>query len=269
MQARFLRSLMRVGASAQDLANQYGEALGGRVNELLRLDEMYRVACSLELPEEVQAAVRNPRTFNSSVLDRIIGAPSARKLLGITFNPDGTFKGVNQQHFHKIFSKVVADIANNEKNTRTLHNVEQLESYLGEIGAKAAPKASKPFSSHDIGAYPAGGASATKPPSTVTRKPIRQAKRSVIPRDAKCYLPDQRTLDVFDELKKRLTIEEHPNASAVMFRILLELAVERYLTKTGRIAQLIAKAREKDKKPPTRRDSRATGQSSSHSSRSS
>jgi len=83
-------------------------------------------------------------------------------------------------------------------------------------------------------------AKTAKPKAKPTRK-----QTTVIPKGYKCNVPDRRTKQVFEELR-HLKVEDFPNAAAVMLRILLELAVDRYMHKTGLLDLLVQKFRDKD-----------------------
>lgn len=71
--------------------------------------------------------------------------------------------------------------------------------------------------------------------------------KSVIPKSLKCFCQDTRTEAIHAEMR-RLDVAKHPNASAVLLRLLLEFSVSLYLDTTGHIKPLLDKAKA-DKKP--------------------
>lgn len=248
MQARFYRRLADEGMTAADLAAQYG-GTPGEVAGFLRLDAAYTLACMMNLPDDVRTAVHNPRDFNASAFQRILDVPKARDRLGIEFDEDGRIAGkVAKDAFEKGFSRILSDIARGNKNTRSLNKAEDIENYIDEIKDDLPDKRQKgSFIPADF-AKPTSGATLAKSPpprKKVAQKP--QRSKSVIPRGVKCELKSVRIKDIFNELRD-LDVETKVNASAVLFRILLELCVGHYLDKTKLIQPLLDKAK-KDRRP--------------------
>ena len=56
MQARFFRQLLERGLTTDDLVQSYGVTVG-QIQDWIRADAVYRLACSLDFPEEVKAKV--------------------------------------------------------------------------------------------------------------------------------------------------------------------------------------------------------------------
>lgn len=248
MQARFYRRLADDGMSAADLAAEYG-GTPSEVAEFLRLDSAYTLACLMELPDDVRAAVHNPRDFNASVFQRILDDPKARERLGIEFDGDGrVFGKVAKDAFERGFSRILSDIARGKKDTRSLNKAEDIGKYIDEIADDLPDKTQKgSFAAADFATLASTAAPAKAPP---LRKRAAQAPRlskSVIPRGVKCELKSVRINELFNELRD-LDLERHVNASAVLFRILLELCVGHYLDRTKLIQPLLDKGK-KDRKP--------------------
>jgi hypothetical protein len=223
MQARFYRRLADNGMSAADLAAQYGGT-----------------------PGEVAGFLRD---FNASAFQRILDVPKARDRLGIEFDEDGRIAGkVAKDAFEKGFSRILSDIARGNKNTRSLNKAEDIEKYIEEIKDDLPDKKQKgSFVPADF-AKPTSAAAPVKSPSPRKKAAQKlQRSRSVIPRGVKCDLKSERINDIFDELRD-LDVETKVNASAVLFRILLELCVGHYLDRTKLIQPLLDKAK-KDKRP--------------------
>lgn len=256
MKARFYRSLAETGLTVEQLAKQYG-GKASDIADMLRLDEMYTVACRLELPKEVAEVVRNPRAFKATHLERILGFATARQLLGVEYAEDGKVRGKgNQATFVKAYSQIISDIAMNEIDSRTINKAEEAEQYVRKVLGSAPPNnKGGVFNMEDVlttSKRPAAPSPASEAARTIKPKQKQKQKQTtVIPRGYKCGVSDRRTREVFDELR-RLKVEEFPNAAAVMLRILLELSVDRYMHKTGALDALVKKFREKD--PNKRKD---------------
>jgi hypothetical protein len=246
MQARFYRTLSTGGSSASDIAERYGST-PGKVAEFLRLESAYDLACRIELPDATRAKIHDPRKFVVSTLQRILDTPKARDALGIEFDDNGMIAGrVHPDDFKRAYARILADIASEKINTRTTNKKEDVERYLSQIEDVLPDKKKKgSFTLDDFkGPTTQPKSKPTPAPKRTTRKRPRSA--SLIPSGTACRLSNERINEIFDELRK-LKLEKHPNASAVLFRILLELSIGHYLDKTKKIQPLLAAAQAKGK----------------------
>lgn len=246
MQARFYRSLAASGLSLQQMASEYGETPSG-IAHFLRIDSMYRAACNIDLPEDVRDVVHDPRSFPASVLRRLIDVPKTREFLGIEFDENGDLAGrIQKDEFAKGLRRILADIARKAIDTRKLNKTEEIEQYLKGFGGDT-PNTSKrgTFTADTVGSASSSsaGTDAPQPKPKAPAAGSRQAapSKSVVPKGVKCTLSDPRIKEVFAELKS-LKVDEYPNASAVMLRMVLELCLSNYLDKTGKIQPAITKS---------------------------
>src|SRR5438270_1750403 len=58
MQARFYRQLLERGLTPDDLVQSYGVTVG-QIQDWIRADAVYRLACSLDFPDDVKTKVQN------------------------------------------------------------------------------------------------------------------------------------------------------------------------------------------------------------------
>jgi uncharacterized protein len=256
MQARFYRKYADEGQSVEDMAKLYGTP-ASEIAKFLRLDSIYKIACALKLPDDVREKVQNPRDFEPATLQRILDVPKAREVLGIGFGDDGSLTGhVTKEAFEKGFVRILSDTTRNTVNTRTLNKAEDVEKYLGQIAGDLPDikKEKGKFTGQDF------DSKATPKPAQAAnnngkkKKPKFKVSVSVIPPGIKCRVSSSRIKDIFDELHS-LPLEKKPNASAVLFRILLEMSLGHYLHKT-QPQLLLARAKQegkpKDWFPPLR-----------------
>lgn len=181
-----------------------------------------------------------------STLQRLLDTPTARDVLGIDFDANGAITGkVTQEEFRKGFTKILSDIVSDKLNTRTINKKEDVERYLASIKGDLPDKKKKgSFNAADFEEK-----STTAPARLTPTPPKRSGPRqsaSVIPTGVKCRVKNARITEVFDELRG-LRLDKNPNASAVLFRILLELCTGHYLDKTKKIQPLLAAAQKKNK----------------------
>jgi hypothetical protein len=244
-QARYYKTLVREGMSLKRVAEQYG-GTAGEIAEALRINALYEMACGLDLPDEIRAKVHNPREFPATVLTRLFGAPAIRELLGVEFSDEGTVKGkIHPDEFRRVYTRILTEIASGEADSRVLDKVPDMLEWVKGLGSDLPdPKRKGSFDPGDIAAGKAvvGGAkAATFAPAKAARAPRKS--KSVVPTGTRCTVADDRIRDIFEELK-RLPVETLRNSSAVMMRILLDLAVGHYMSKTGKVKPIIAAERE-------------------------
>jgi hypothetical protein len=249
MQARFYRKYADEGQSVEEMARLYGTP-AAEITRFLSLDSVYKIACTLKLPDDVREKVQNPRTFEPNTLQRILDVSKAREALGIEFDENGIVEGsVTKAAFEKGLVRVLTDIGRNEQNTRTLNKSEDVEKYIGKI-AKDLPDKKRDkgkFSGKDFDSKAPSKPAVAANGASKKKKPPFRLSPSVVPSGTKCRVSSSRIKDIFDELRS-LPLETKPNASAVLFRILLELCVGHYLHKTNQLQPLLDKAK-KEKKP--------------------
>jgi ParB-like chromosome segregation protein Spo0J len=70
MQARFYKVKLDEGMSVQDIVNYYGISQSDVISAL-KMDEMYNLACTLDLDDSVMEVVRSPRNFPITNLERL------------------------------------------------------------------------------------------------------------------------------------------------------------------------------------------------------
>ena len=85
--AKFCKQLVDSGMTVKEIADE-SAIPASEINDLLQLDEMYAIACNLDLPEEIEKQVHNPRKFPTTILYRIYRNTKAAKFLGIEFDSD-------------------------------------------------------------------------------------------------------------------------------------------------------------------------------------
>lgn len=246
-QARFYRTLLEQGKSVSDICENFG-LTEGELSDFLKLDTLYQMACSLDLPEDVQKKVENPRKFPITNLERFMDSQSGRDFLAIESDAKYGFKGnVSASEFKKGFTKVVTDVAEGRVTSRDLNDAKAIKTYLKEIKDYAPNKQNKgSFKAHDLIKKPEKP-SDIQPTKQKRTGGSRTSKRLFLS-DLKCGVDNQRIHDVFNELR-RFKINEYPNSVAVMIRVLLELTSSHFIHHSGKTSELIQECDPKKKKP--------------------
>lgn len=246
MQSSFYSALLRNGITIDDLSGAYNVPRLDIIQSL-RLYKMYQIACGLDLPDEVAQIVHNPRQFKATTLQRFYERPVGQKFLGITLsNEDADISGViDENEFKKGYKKVVTDIATGKVDSRRLNKTEQVKKYISAFTQQETPDLSKKGNFTSDTLLKAEGAEKTV--SGTIRKAIRRPKRKpmgLISSDSSCEVNNQRINDTFNELRT-LPVAKYPNATAVLFRSLLEMALSHYLHACGDLYIIIDEEKQK------------------------
>ena len=230
MQASFYKNLIRNGVTIEGLSSEYNVPKL-KIIESLRLYRMYQIACILGLPDEVAQIVHNPREFDATTLKRFYEHKVGMEFLGISLNDGDDIVGaIDEDEFKKGYKKIVTDIATGKVNSRTLNKREDVQKYIARIPKQERPDLSKKgsFTSDTL----LGGTGKEAVEGIVKRgKAVRRPKRKpsgLIPDNSSCDVNNQRVNDTFNELRT-LKVAKYPNATAVLFRSLLEMALSHYL----------------------------------------
>lgn len=249
-QARYVHSLRTAGMTLDNLAATTGFAKGELLKNF-RTHTMYEIANSLKLDEKTNATVRDPRKFNTSTLERVIGSPRMREFLGIQFDSDGKVVGsVHPEDFKKAYKKIIQDIVDGEIDTRKLNNDKGVRSYISTHLGNVRPKRNGSFNSVTL----LGQTEEGKAPSPALKaKPKTKAEKQIpylIPKSLKCGLQMPRIAEVLSELQK-LKVDGFENAVAVLLRIFIEMSISHYLESTRSMKTLVARLNKDGKKPNT------------------
>lgn len=247
MQARFYRQLLELKVTPDELVQKYGVSQAD-LQKYVQADAVYRLACSLDFPEAVKTQVQDTRQFPLSTLERLVTSQPVREFLQLKPDPNQVLVSTaKSDEFLKAFRRIVEDVATGKVDSRKANDEPAIRKYVEDIAAvkpKSGGKGKFALRDHLSQTEKPSG-----PVSTQPTKPRNGSKsKSVLPKSLKCFCQDTRTEAIHAELR-RLDVAKHPNASAVLLRLLLEFSVSLYLDTTGNIKPLLDKAKA-DKKPP-------------------
>lgn len=242
MQASFYFTLVRDGTSVSDVAAKFG-LNAAEVKNALSAYNLYQMACRLPTSQNVAERVRNPRKFSLTTLTRVFETPAGRKFFGVEFTEDGTVRGtIHPDEFKKGFLRLVAEVATDKIDSRSLNSPSDIARHLGSFSASEKPDLTRK-GSFDSKTFLAG----TPPPFGPTPKSKAKAKptrlsRGLIPAHTSCNISNSRVRNLLGELT-RLSPEKFPNACAFAFRCFIELSIFCFLDAKGEIAKMTAEAK--------------------------
>ena len=137
------------------------------------------------------------------------------------------------------------DVTDQTINSRTLNDASSIKKYLGTFGKDKPKKTKGRFCIGDMASDLSSSSSKAKKPANKKNAPRKS--KSIVPIGTRCTCQSQRVQDVFSELRK-LNLETYTNASALLIRTFLDLAVHNYLEKIGRIDEIVTKQQKKPHK---------------------
>jgi hypothetical protein len=200
----------------------------------------------LNVADEVEAILKaadllpKGKRIPRANLNRLLSAEEFRRRVGFTISK-GRFEFTkNEGAVLVALTRIADDLAQSRKTLDDIWDTTRKHRYLDELeseGILPSVADSPTESPKDKGA--GGGPTSPKPPSgggvpPPPRPPKPDARKHLIPNQPYGIAwtgKTQRQRAIWDELQFKLLLSEHPNAIAVLCRVLLELAVDHYVQK--------------------------------------
>lgn len=167
-----------------------------------------------------------------STLNRLLSAEPFRNRLGFSVSK-GRFEFTHEEDVALgAMARVAHDLANKRLVLGDIWGVEGKRKYLDGLEREGV----LPSAQHALSGRPTSVAVAKvkKAKPIAARRPSKRV--TLIPQvDYGLVWPGrlQRHRQIWDELQFHLMLAEHPNAISVLFRVLLELAIENYIAQAG------------------------------------
>lgn len=210
-----------------------------------------------EIEKRLQAAGALPKNkIPWSTANRLLSSEGLRNRVGISVSRGSIFITHHDSLVLPIFRRIAEDLANRKVVLGDLWDNEGKVAYLdglegegvlplppltppvAEVGAgprsspnsnNAGPNSAQVRGSGGATALPVAPPPAPLPPRVTKRKTlIPQVDHAVV-----WQAHVQRHRQIWDELQFKLRLEDHTNAISVLFRVLLELSIDNYITRTN------------------------------------
>ena len=220
-QAYFYRILQdKEGKTIEQLKREFDP----NVPRFIRMLEMHKIAKSFDYPPEIASVVHNERNFPISTLERVYDNQQVQKLLGFTFNDDGTVKIKSERAaFSKGYRRIVNDIANRNEDSRSLNTDTKIRTYIQSFIEKPLEQVSEPIKSESF--YE------NKPPKEESKPSKIKVLKGVIPEHISFGLNSSALEEMYKELRN-ISVRTFPNAAHVLLRSFLECSLAEYLKQT-------------------------------------
>ena len=164
------------------------------------------------------------RKVPATTLKRLIETPDVRSKLGVEVQRGALAFLADEALVAKALMHVVNDLISGRTRVGDVYTKQQRQKYAAKLPPEVVVTPTM-RAGHGTAASAAKG-KATKqqrPKSSTSRKRDR-----LIPNDCILSIPGGRIRDIEGELR-RMSLEDHPNAVSVLFRVFLELSVDAYL----------------------------------------
>ncbi|MCD4510947.1 hypothetical protein LQT97_06810 [Brucella pseudogrignonensis] len=186
--------------------------------------------------ERLQAAGLIPKTMQipRSNFNRLLSSETYRNRVGIT-TTKGRFEFIRREDVAlKALARIAHDMVNKHKTLDDVWDADRKLIYLDELENQGVlPSAADTLI---VSASNAPAQSSSMSANTTSARVRNSVKRTtLIPQDNYSVLWSghiQRPKAIWNELQYKLKLDDHPNAIAVLFRVLLELSVDNYISRS-------------------------------------
>ena len=202
----------------------------GKNKDVLRV-ELANAVKGLLLPDTLKEAVLG-RGYVTTFY-RVVDSAAARKKLGYDVLEDGRLKIKDKKLFDdllKIISYniwVKKDFKGADVDSRSLNKTGAINEYVRKLQQKDVKRVDqeiKKNTKEDL-----FGGQTILPGLQGKSRQLSVFRKHLI--TSSLYIQDHRINDIYDELKKKLDVDNTPNAVAVLFRVFLECTVDCYIEK--------------------------------------
>lgn len=172
----------------------------------------------------------NEGKFPITSLDRLLSTPYVRSKLGVDKQDSIIITFFPLEEVAKGLLRVVDDLGTGQITVSDIKKQDQRIDYINNFNSSELPDSSKKLHT----ALPLEGQIVTKKSSNhIKVKQSSKNRAMLIPKECKLSITDQnshRINEIYLELKN-VSVDNFPNACAVMLRVFIELSMDSYLTR--------------------------------------
>ena len=200
---------------------RFGERTQGKTSTSLQIINLIKKAN--DVPIEIKSNVEKITTTN---LDRLIDDPDVRNFLGIEINNGVMQSTIDEKEVIKGLTQVIKDILDPKFTVKKIYSKEDRKDYINNFPKSSQPntlnKASKPWQFNS-----AASAQPVVAP-TIKSKPNPKDRITLLPKSCVIKIGKPKVNTIYHELLK-LDVNKFTNATAVLFRVFVELSVDSYI----------------------------------------
>ncbi len=245
--ASFILNKLSEGYNVDALRDELGFTLSD-IQKAKQTKAIVEMARSLDLTEEENNIIKNPRAKVFTTIERVFESTVGRDYLKIEPDSEHGIKGrTTKNQFVKGFKKLVGDLISGKESSRTLNTNSDIDKYFKKWDKKDLPEEKRgSFTPADIIQDRKTSKQISVDAKSSKTKRSRSQSKSVVPRSLKIRVQNERLIDIRKELTK-LKRETYPNAGSILLRVFLELSVVDYLKRKGEYEKLVKELIKKNK----------------------
>jgi hypothetical protein len=168
-----------------------------------------------------------------STLNRLLSAEAFRNRLGFSINKGRFIFTHREDVVLGALQRVADDLANRKIVLGDIWDVDDKRVYLDKLESEGV----LPTAAHAIAKPKPAAQTPSAQPAPSPPPAVRPARRITLIPDISFPIAWagrlQRHRAIWDELQFRLHLADHPNAISVLFRVLLELSIENYISQSA------------------------------------
>lgn len=163
-------------------------------------------------------------------LARLISDPYVRKSIGLDFVNGSLVTNLKDAELHKTLRRIISDLIDKKINVNDIRDSGDREDYIDTVVAECKPNMENVID--EPVAIDKEEEPEEKPEKPPKKKilPSSLERKRIIPSTCIITIHDDRVNEVYKELRG-LEVDKFPNAGGVLFRVFLEMSVDRYIAK--------------------------------------
>lgn len=166
----------------------------------------------------------------SSSLQRLIGDPDIRKVVGIGLRDGKITTQLPPEEIRKPLTKIIDDLIHKNFKVKEIYSKSDRLNYIETFKSVELPDTSKTVGEWDI--------ITSTPPKLkgekfkITSKALSTDRNMIIPKSCVIHINQPRINKIYRELKD-IDLRYFENAAAIPFRVFIELSIDTYMEKNG------------------------------------
>lgn len=202
----------------------------GKSKDVLRV-ELVNAVKKLKLHEAIKETVLSKGLITTFY--RAVDSAPARAKLDYEVLQSGAIKVKDQQKFEDLLKIIVfnvwskKDFKGNVVDSRSLNKTDAIEKYIQNIHSKDVSKVDSEIKKNTK--LDLFGEEVILAPTRARSNQLSIMRKYLI--NSALYIKDSRINDIYDELRRKLEVDNTPNAVAVLFRVFMECSIDSYIEK--------------------------------------
>lgn len=198
---------------------RFEEKVEGKSSTALQI--LNFIKSSKETPQDILNKVASVPITS---LNRLISDPNVRRFMGIDISKGIVTSILPETEVIKGLIKVATDLLSPDFKVKKIYTKDDRQDYIDAFPGKYTPDKSKIMKK----AWILNNPSKTRNSNQNTKPVITKERKTLIPKKIKINISNPKVNSIYEEMR-RLDIEKYTNASAVLFRVFVELSLDCYI----------------------------------------